>query len=304
MINIRNFIKGFLMGVCDIIPGVSGGTIAFITGIYARLISSIKSFSLRLIYDIFLFIFLRKRTDIIKLKKDIKKLDLVFLFSVILGIITALLLTSRVISFLLEDHYIFTMSFFIGLILASSIIIFTHIRNHNITNLFFGLLGLVSIIIIMFFRPIEVINPSLLYLYLGGFLGISAMFLPGISGAFILLIMGLYNHLIFYLNNIGDNLLEISIFCLGIISGAFIISRLIDFLFVKSKNKTLYFLLGLVIGSLFIPLKEIFIKIDRNTTSITLSIIFFAIGFLAVLSLELINKKKKNSLITVEEKFK
>jgi putative membrane protein len=302
MVKIRNFVKGFLMGVCDIIPGISGGTIAFITGIYARLISSVRSFSFELLYHLFLFIFSRKRSDVDRLKRDIRSLDLVFLLSVISGILTAIILTSRIVSYLLDNHYVFTMSFFIGLILASSLIIYNQIKNHNLTNILIGLSGLLSIAIIMFFRPIEITEPGLFYLFVGGFVGISAMFLPGISGAFILLIMGLYGHLIGYLHNIGGNLLRISVFCMGIISGAFFISRLINFLFVKSKCKTLYFLLGLVIGSLFIPLRDISMKINKSTADISLSIMFFLSGLLLVSLIEHINKRKKDSLINIEDK--
>lgn len=301
MIKIQNFIKGFLMGVCDIIPGISGGTIAFITGIYQRLISSVKSFSFRLIYDAIVFIFSKKRSDVGKLKKDIKSLDLVFLLTVISGILTAILLSSKIISYMLNNYYVLTMSFFIGLIFASSIIIYAHIKNHNFLNILTGLLGLISMVVIMFFRPIEIINPSLFYLYLGGFLGISAMFLPGISGAFILLIMGLYLHLLNYLHDIPNYLLEILVFVSGIITGAFVISRLINFLFKKYKCKTLYFLLGLVIGSLLIPLKEIFVKINKNLLEINLSLTFFLLGLLIVSILEFWNhKKRKELLITLD----
>jgi putative membrane protein len=300
MVKVINFIKGFLMGICDIIPGISGGTIAFLTGIYQRLINSVKSFSFVLFYDLIIFLFSRKKSNVKKLKREIKDLDMGFLFTVLLGILTAIFLASRIILYLLESHYILTMSFFIGLIFASSIIIYSHIKNHNMTNIFIGLLGLGFIIIIMFFRPIEIESPGLFYIYIGGFIAIGAMFLPGISGAFILLIMGLYAHIIGYLSNLRESLSEIFVFAAGVITGAMFFSRFIHFLFEKSKCKTLYFLLGLVIGSLFIPLREIIVKVDRNTLDIGLSVLFFLFGLLLVIVVELLNKKKKNRMIEIE----
>jgi putative membrane protein len=297
MIKLQNFLKGFLMGVCDIIPGISGGTIAFITGIYQRLISSVKSFSFTLLYGIVLFIFSKKQSNVDKLKNDIKNLDLVFLMTVLFGIMTAILLTSRIISHLLNNYYIFTMSFFIGLIFASSMVIYSNIKDHKLSNILMGFLGLLTIVVIMFFKPVEIMSPSLLYIYLGGFFGISAMFLPGISGAFILLIMGLYSHVLNYLHNIYDNFLELSVFGLGIITGALVISRVIHFLFKQYKCKTLYFLFGLVIGSLFIPLKEIFIKINKDVLDISLSLTFFLIGLLIVTILEVWDHKKKKEML-------
>src|SRR4030042_1175041 len=105
------YLKGFLMGICDIIPGISGGTIAFITGIYARLINAVKSFSLKLVYDIITYPINRKSD---RLKEDIKKLDLGFLIILLLGIASAFLVASRVIKFLMEEYFAYTISFFIG----------------------------------------------------------------------------------------------------------------------------------------------------------------------------------------------
>ena len=110
------FLKGILMGICDLVPGISGGTIAFITGIYDRLINAVKGFSLQLVWDIVSF-------NLKGIKKDFRKLDLGFLIILFLGILTSLLLGSRVIEFLLENYTAYTLTFFIGLIIASSKII-------------------------------------------------------------------------------------------------------------------------------------------------------------------------------------
>ncbi|TEU05266.1 MAG: DUF368 domain-containing protein [Candidatus Aminicenantes bacterium] len=262
------FLKGFLMGVCDLIPGISGGTVAFITGIYTRLINAVKSFSPKLIYDIVTYPINRKSD---RLKEDIKKLDLIFLLILMLGIMSAFLIGSRIIKFLLREYIAYTLSFFIGLILASSKTIFEHIENHNIKNILFCLLGLILGLLSSMLVPL-IVEPSLGYVLLGGFCAVNAMFLPGISGAFILLIMGLYEFMVNVLNDIRNNISYFLVFIAGAILGAFTISRIISFLFKKNKCRTLYTLLGLVIGALATPVKKII-----ETTSFQMSYVLIMV---------------------------
>jgi putative membrane protein len=256
------YLKGFLMGICDIIPGISGGTIAFITGIYVRLINAVKGFSLKLIYDMVTYPFHRKSDS---LKQDIKKLDLVFLITLLAGIASAFLAASRVIKFLMEEYFAYTISFFIGLILASSMTIFEHIEDHSIKNIMFCVLGFILGVASSMLVPLTV-TPSLGYVFLGGFCAINAMFLPGISGAFILLIMGLYEFMVGVLNDLRNNIAYFLVFAAGAALGAFTISRIISFLFRRNRCRTLYVLLGLVIGALGTPIKRI-----AETTSFAVS---------------------------------
>ena len=256
------YLKGFLMGICDIIPGISGGTIAFITGIYARLINAVKGFSLKLVYDIVAYPITRKSDS---LKESIKKLDLVFLTILLLGIASAFLATSRLMKFLMEVYFAYTLSFFIGLILVSSKTIFEHIEDHSAKNILFCVLGFVLGVISVMLVPLTV-TPSLGYVFLGGFCAINAMFLPGISGAYILLIMGLYEFMVGVLNNLRNKIAFFLVFIAGALLGAFTISRIISFLFKKYRCRTLYLLLGLVIGSLGTPVKKII-----ETTSFEMS---------------------------------
>ncbi len=256
------------MGVCDLIPGISGGTVAFITGIYTRLINAVKSFSPRLIYDIVTYPINRKSD---RLKEDIKKLDLIFLLILMLGIMSAFLIGSRIIKFLLREYIAYTLSFFIGLVLASSKTIFEHIENHNIKNILFCLLGLILGLLSSMLVPL-IVEPSLGYVLLGGFCAVNAMFLPGISGAFILLIMGLYEFMVNVLNDIRNNISYFLVFIAGAILGAFTISRIISFLFKKNKCRTLYTLLGLVIGALATPVKKII-----ETTSFQMSYVLIMV---------------------------
>ncbi|MBR9698914.1 DUF368 domain-containing protein [Candidatus Woesearchaeota archaeon] len=268
------FLKGMLMGVCDLIPGISGGTIAFITGIYERLIAAVKSFSPQLVKDIFSYLGKRDKKSSSALKQSVKRLDLVFLVTLLAGIGTSLFLGAHLISILLEDYYVFTISFFIGLILASSKIIFDHIENHKPATISFGIMGLLFGLLLAVLIPATV-EPSLFYIFISGFLAISAMFLPGISGAFILLILGAYEFMLGVLKDIPNNVPYFLSFALGAALGAFTISRIISYFFSKDKSKTLYVLLGLVIGALGIPLRNIIALAQWDI----LMVIFFALGF-------------------------
>jgi len=258
------------MGICDLIPGVSGGTIAFITGIYTRLITAVKGFSPTLLYNLLTYPFNRNQ----ELKQNIRNLDLAFLITLFLGIISALLLGSGIIQFLLDNHFAYTLAFFVGLILASSQILFTHIKDHKPFNISFGVIGFLVGLSFILFIPANII-PTSPYIFFGGFLAISAMFLPGISGSFILLIMGIYEFMINALHDIPNNLKTITIFLLGAILGAFTISRIISFLFRKDKCKTIYFLLGLVIGALSIPIRKI---IQAQPFNLFLIILYAILG--------------------------
>ena len=250
------------MGVCDLIPGISGGTIAFITGIYEQLINSVKNIT----------------------SFKIKKQDVFFLINLGLGIFIAILFGSRIIKFLLENFSAYTLAFFVGLILASCKIIFDNIKNHSLKNIFVSFIGFVIGLIFAVVSPMD-ITPNFIYLFFGGFFAISAMFLPGISGAFILLIMGIYGFMIDNLHNPLENLNYIAVFALGAIFGAIFISRLISFLFKKDKCKTLYFLLGLVVGSLGIPVRRIISSISLLQQAI-ISLFFILAGILIVLFLQ------------------
>jgi len=236
------FLKGMLMGICDLVPGISGGTVAFITGIYERLINAVKGFTPKLLTNF---------------KEEHKKLDLKFLIVLFAGIIFSILLGSRIIEGLLLNHYAKTISFFIGLILASSFVIYDGIKEHSTLNYMYCFVGFLIGVGLIFLSPTEV-SVSYWYLFVGGFLAIGAMFLPGISGSFILLIIGLYESVIGMLHDLAANWHDLSIFILGMIFGAFFISRIIAYLFEHDKNKTLYFLLGLVIGALGVPVMKVY----------------------------------------------
>lgn len=277
------FLKGILMGVCDLIPGISGGTVAFITGIYIKLINSVKGISPKLFKDFFNYLIKRDKKSKKIFDKSLREVNLGFLLILFLGIISAILIGSRIIKYFLEIHPAYIFAFFIGLILSSVKIIFCHIKNHELKNILFGFIGLIIGIVISLFSPLNIESPNLVYVFLGGFFAISAMFLPGISGAFILLIMGLYEFMINVLHNILENFLVLIVFIFGMLLGIFFISRLISFLFEKDKCKTLYFLLGLVIGALSIPFRKV-LEVGLGVEGWFIVVFWFLLGvFLVVL---------------------
>jgi putative membrane protein len=277
------YAKGFLMGACDIIPGVSGGTVAFITGIYMDFICSVKNINYKNIKKLVVLLWQRKWSSF-WLEMKVLKFD--FLLILLLGILSAIFLVSRVVLFLLEDYRVFTLSFFVGLILASAKVVLKEINLKSFQNILFGILGLTVGIGLNFLVPLNIDTPSLFYLFISGFLAISAMFLPGISGSFILLILGVYQFILNALHHISSSYFSLSVFILGILFGAFFISRFINLVYHKDKSKTLFVLLGLVIGSLSIPVFEI-IKLSSGFggLNILLEITLFLLGFVLVFGL-------------------
>lgn len=277
--NFKIFLKGFLMGICDIIPGISGGTIAFITGIYIRLINSIKNINLTNILKL-LKSFLKKNKK--EFKKNYQKQDLTFLITIILGILTAIILTSNIIKYLLENYKSLTLAFFLGLIIASSKQILKQIPKHTTKNKSFTIIGFLFGISLFFIQTKQITNPTYLKILFSGIISVSALFLPGISGSFILMIIGTYDFILNAITQIKQNINYLLTFATGAIFGAIFISQIITYLYKKDKSKTLYTLFGLVLGTLIIPIKQIIINTNINILNFSKIIILFLLGILIV----------------------
>lgn len=276
------------MGFSDIIPGVSGGTIALITGIYPRLIKAINNFFSLII----LFIdFLKGLISFSSFKRSFKNQDWSFLGFLLAGILLAIISGSWLILFLLNNFLAYTLSFFIGLILFSAIIIFRKVLVHSLTSSFLGFLGLLFGLSLAFAIPVSFPH-SWFFLLLAGFLAVSALFLPGISGSFILLIIGLYSFMIEALHSLIVS--RILPFLIGAILGVFFISRLVAFLLRRFENSTLTFLTGLVLGALAIPLKKLIPVLTPNNT--LWSILFFILGLGLVFLISQLSVDSQDSL--------
>ncbi len=231
------FFKGMAMGAADIVPGVSGGTIAFISGIYEELISTLSQFKISLILEF-------KNKGV---KAVWNTVNGNFLLAVFLGIASSILLLSELVTWLLDEEPILIWAFFFGLVLASILYVFKKIEHLNAVALIVLLLG-------VFFAyqitKLEIFNSSesYPYLFLSGAIAICAMILPGISGAFILLIMGTYSTVLLAIND--KDFLKIATFGFGALVGILYFSKILKWLFVKYKDLTLALLTGFMAGAM------------------------------------------------------
>jgi putative membrane protein len=231
------YVKGVSMGGADVIPGVSGGTIAFITGIYEELINSLKSIDREAIRLLMSF----------QLAKFWKHINASFLITVLAGILTSLLSLARLMTYLIENHPVAIWSFFFGLILVSSPLILRDIRRWNLGSVIAFLLGVVIAYAITVLSPTE--TPThLAFIFFCGALAICAMILPGISGAFILLLIGKYEYMITAL--IQFNLPVILVFAVGCLIGLIGFSRVLSWTLTHYRYPALALLAGFMIGSL------------------------------------------------------
>ncbi len=231
------YLKGVSMGCADVIPGVSGGTVAFITGIYEELINSIKSIDLNAFRLLFRF----------QLIAFWKSINGNFLIAVLAGIVTSLLSLSKLMTYLLENHPISIWSFFFGLILVSSPLILRDIIKWNFFTVLSFIFGIAIAYLITVLSPTQ--TPSnLFFIFFCGALAICAMILPGISGAFILLLIGKYEYMITALINF--NIPVILVFIMGCFLGLLGFSHVLSWILTHYRFPTLAVLAGFMIGSL------------------------------------------------------
>ena len=225
------------MGGADVIPGVSGGTIAFITGIYDELINSLKAIDLTTLQLL------------VKLKIDEawNRVNGTFLLAILGGIITSLLSLANLMTYLLKAFPIQTWSFFMGLILVSSMLIFRDIKKWNLGVMIATVVGAVIAYTITVLSPAET-PTDLPFIFFCGALAICAMILPGISGAFILLLIGKYEYMITSLTNF--NWLVILVFASGCVVGLTLFSKVLGWVLQHYRFQTVGMLAGFMLGSL------------------------------------------------------
>ncbi len=226
------------MGAADVVPGVSGGTIAFISGIYEELLTSISAVNLTTLK-------LLKTNGI---KAFWNAVNGNFLIALLLGIFTSIVSLAKLISWLLEHKPILVWSFFFGLVLASILYIGKQITKWNSIAIIALLAGASIAYYITTLQPLISENSSPLFLFLAGAIAICAMILPGISGAFILVLLGAYKPVLDAIHNRDIKLIAILGF--GAIVGLLSFSKLLKWLFNNYKNYTLAVLTGFILGSL------------------------------------------------------
>jgi putative membrane protein len=231
------YLKGIAMGSADVVPGVSGGTIAFITGIYTELLDSIKSVNVNALVLLF------KQGP----KAAWKAINGTFLLVLLLGILSAILTLAKVIHYLLDEHAILLWAFFFGLILASSLHMGKQIKQWDKGTFAALLIGALCAGFISIASPSS-IDVSYLNIFLAGSIAICAMILPGISGSFILLLMGLYAPVLDAVKGLQLDIMLI--FALGAVIGLMLFSRLLSWLLHHYQNLMFSLLTGFMLGAL------------------------------------------------------
>ena len=243
--NIMVAVKGACMGAADVIPGVSGGTIAFIMGIYDEFVGSLAS-----INGEALKLLLKGRFSAFW-----KHINGSFLLSLVAGIGISIIALAGLMQMLLSDFPIQTWAFFFGLIVASSIFIIRGISGWKLRDGLLLILGVALGAVICTLSPTQTPD-GLWFIFLSGALAICAMILPGISGSFILLILGKYEYVLGAISGLvagvdpGRNLLILGVFGLGAIIGILAFSRFLHWLLARWQKETMIVLAGFIIGSL------------------------------------------------------
>ena len=273
------FFKGIFMGIADAMPGISGGTIALLLGIYEELIESISELKISLFSKLINKGF----------KSFWEKLNGNFLLVLVSGIGISLISFVKISASFLESFPLFIWSFFLGLIFATVYVIYKLINQWHNLNFFFLIISIIFSIFLSSFSAYDTDEISLLYILFSGIIASSAMILPGISGSLILVILGVYAYLIKALDNL--ELIIIFTFISGAIIGLLGFSKFLKYLFNNHRDATYTIMLGLVIGSIenVWPWNKSF-STELSNLNLFLSISLVILGFVIVILLEKIKK--------------
>lgn len=308
------FLKGIAMGAADVVPGVSGGTIAFVTGIYEELVSTIDKLSLSFFKD-------WKKDG---LKTTWKAYNLNFLLVLGAGIAFSILSLAKLVTYAMEVYPIAVWSFFFGLILASVIYIGKQVKRWGLKEILLGHTAAFVAYFITTLKPLAGTD-STYFFFIAGFFGIIAMILPGVSGAFILLLLGAYRPVLETLSKLTEGLRamdmsiilpagsKIFVFCLGMLVGIKLFSRVLTMLLKNYKFSTLAILTGFMVGSLnkIWPWREVvsyrtnskgeqvpFVENNvlpsgfEGDPQVVVAVLFMVLGFMIIFGLEYFASRK------------
>jgi len=300
-------IKGVCMGIADIVPGVSGGTIAIITGIYEELLKTINGLDFKILNEL-------KKGNIKKLWKNY---NLNFLLFLGFGILSSIIILSHFILIILNDYPVALWSLFLGLISSSIIFLFKSTTKLNFNNskflipsqIYFLITGL---FIALYVQTLSAGNTDInsIYLFVCGMISITAMLLPGVSGAYILVLLGAYETMLITLKEISqlnsDYFMNFISFVLGALLSVKLFSKLLTWSYENHKDNTLFCLIGFMIGSLptlwpwkynidsNLFLDKLYIPENYlNNSEFREGILFFILGISIVLILEFISTKNE-----------
>jgi len=300
-------IKGMCMGIADIVPGVSGGTIAIITGVYEELLKTINGLDFKILNEL-------KKGNI---KKIWKNYNLNFLFFLGFGILSSIIILSHFILIILNDYPVALWSLFLGLISSSIIFLFKSTTKLNFNSskflipsqIYFLITGL---FIALYVQTLSAGNADInsIYLFFCGMISITAMLLPGVSGAYILVLLGAYETMLITLKEISqlnsDYFMNFISFVLGALLSVKLFSKLLTWSYENHKDNTLFCLIGFMIGSLptlwpwkynidtNLFLNKLYVPENYlNNSEFREGVLFFILGISIVLILEFISTKNE-----------
>ena len=298
---IYHVLKGIGMGAANVIPGVSGGTIALLTGIFERLINAIKSFNLTAARLLFTG----------KIKAFIKHTDLEFVIALLVGIAIAIFTLARLLEYLFENYPVLVWAYFFGLIVASVYFVGKQITKWNFSVILFGLIGVAIAASITILTPARE-NDATWYVLLCGIVATCSMILPGLSGSFILILMG--NYELVWIDSVNNlDMAILTPLVIGAVAGLIAFSYILSWVFKRFKNQTLALLTGFILGSLAIlwpwketvttfidrhgelkPLEQKLILPDPGNPGdhLWLAILMMIVGFLSIWILEISASKR------------
>ena len=317
---IKLLIKSILMGTANKLPGISGGLVALITGFYTEMIESFK----KLDYNLLKFIF---KGNFIELNK---RYNLNFLLTILFGIIISYFTTSQLLDYLFLKSELFVWATFFGMIIGSIVILFKGNKIRKRYDFYLILIGLIFGIVLSNLEPVTE-NKNLIFVFFCGFISICGMIIPGISGSFLLILLGNYklllvdsvNNIFYLLKNLvndqyshqidNDLIYVLAVFCLGSISGLVLLSSLLSYLMRNFNNELNNLIIGFVSGSLFIiwPWTKINSTSSITTNSLSennfvelipeinnfenvIAILLIIIGCIFIVYIDYYAKRKKN----------
>ena len=238
MIYVWVYLKGMLMGLADVVPGVSGGTMALITGIYERLIKAIA----RVDGDFFGFVFT------LRVAQAWRHIDGWFLLAVFAGILTAIFMFAGILSHLITTRPVLTWSFFLGLIVAAAVLLVANERSKNLVHWLWLVLGMV-LGYVLSTQALFALPTGYVGIFLAGMIAICAMILPGISGSLILVLLGQYGVILEAAHE--REWVTLLVFAGGALLGLLLFSKLLKWLLAHYHKAMIYFLSGLMLGTVF-----------------------------------------------------
>jgi len=297
-----DLVKGLVIGVANIIPGISGGTFALILGIYERLINAIGNLNGEFVKDLFSN----------RIFSALKRIDFWFLVRIFLGAIISIVLLSKVIEYFLEQQHDPTYAFFVGLIIPSIAVPWKMMQRRKMPEFIWFIVGAIFLLVLSIGfghlndqklelkAQAELLTAvdlhsvwQLVFAAISGALAISAMILPGISGSFVMLLLGQYKNMVTAINN--RDLIFIAALGIGMVIGIIMFTRLLNMLLKKYHSQTIAFLIGLMIASLYTlwPFKKVIEQggelyhtsvniLPQAGANLWISLLSFAVGFFIV----------------------